>query len=301
MSTFSAPDPQNSNNISVVIPCFNCGSSIDSAVHSALRQYGNDVEPEVICIDDGSTDSTSEKLRRLYSDGAIQLIHNGTSRGACAARNQGMHVATRRYIQFLDGDDILLPGKLLRQSDILDQTHADFLAGAYESQSIGGGRTDRFPHDDLWSGLILSRLGRTSSNLFRRSALIRIGGWNENQKSSQEYELMFRLMKSGGTNSSSVAMDQEIGAHIISTPRSISHSTVDANAMRLIQLRSQMLKYLDDRNELTITRKKALQEIYNNSLSEMSENFRVKIGFLPMTDVDSLHYYEVHYAPHSLC
>jgi hypothetical protein len=56
-----------------------------------------------------------------------------------------------------------------------------------------------FDTDDPWNSLMKGRLGVTTANLFRKSTILDTGGWNENLKSSQEYELMFRLLKNGAT------------------------------------------------------------------------------------------------------
>jgi len=91
-----------STRVSVVIPCFNAASYVGQAIDSALAQSHGDVE--VIVIDDGSTDGSSEVIAsfgaRIRSE---QLPHGGAPR----ARNRGLALATGQAVTFLDADDLL--------------------------------------------------------------------------------------------------------------------------------------------------------------------------------------------------
>ncbi|MEM7429368.1 MAG: glycosyltransferase family 2 protein, partial [Pseudomonadota bacterium] len=217
--------------VSVVIPCRDAAGTVVDALASAQTQEGCRVE--IICIDDGSGDMTSDLLKQECAKGAFRLLRLTPSRGAPAARNAGLNEATGRAVQFLDADDVLLPGKLARQLALLDRTGADFVAGSYERQDMQGDVTMHSPEPDIWAGLIASRLGRTSSNLYRTDALRRIGGWTEDQKSSQEYELMFRLLKAGAE----VVPDPVPGARLRVSRNSISSTNLAENAKRFLQLR----------------------------------------------------------------
>jgi O-antigen biosynthesis protein len=103
--------------ISVVIPCYNQGQYIDSAVDSVLNQTYQDFE--ILVINDGSDDEfTINKLSKL--DRPKTRIINTENQGLSAARNNGFKVADGELIQFLDADDIILPGKLEEQTKIFD-------------------------------------------------------------------------------------------------------------------------------------------------------------------------------------
>lgn len=183
--------------VSVIIPCFNRGYIVADAVESALAQ-----EPpvrEIICVDDGSTDDTVEVLERLAAEypGRITIVP-GDHRGAAAARNRGVAAASGEYLQFLDSDDVLLPGKIRRQVAVAVKGAADLVAGGYEVRPLEGEPYERTPStDDVWRGLFFGDLGITSANLFRRRAVADVGGWDEERTSSQEYELMFRMVRHG--------------------------------------------------------------------------------------------------------
>lgn len=117
------PPPSLADQVSVVIPCFNCNPYIDEAVDSAFRQT---LKPyEVIAVDDGSTDGTWEHLHQLRADRyptlRILCHPQRANRGASATRKLGVDEASGNYIAFLDGDDIYLPDKIECQVDALQK------------------------------------------------------------------------------------------------------------------------------------------------------------------------------------
>lgn len=231
--------------VSVIIPCFNAQTSISDAVASARRQQNVDLQ--IICVNDHSTDTTPQILSSLASKNEIEYLDAKHDKGAAYARNLGLEIARGEYIQFLDADDLLLENKLCRQVGIMSQNNADFIAGAYQYQNLAGDCSMHYPDNDHWLGLIASKLGRTSANLFRKNALIALGGWSVRQKSSQEYELMYRLLK----NNHKLAFDNQTSAFIVANAGSISQTNLLDNSWRFIELRTRIINYLKATGELT--------------------------------------------------
>src|SRR5687767_3517364 len=96
--------------VSIAIPCFNAERWLRTAIESALAQRG--VEPEVIVVDDGSTDH-SAAVAREFGD-RIRFIA-GPNRGGNQARNSALEHASAKWVQFLDADDYLEPHKIETQ------------------------------------------------------------------------------------------------------------------------------------------------------------------------------------------
>lgn len=103
--------------VSVIIPTYNRGDLIATAIDSVLQQTIAD-QVEIIVVDDGSTDDTVTKVRAYGGRVRYVFTPNG---GAAHARNVGMRQARGRYLTFLDSDDAYYPYTLELQSRLLDR------------------------------------------------------------------------------------------------------------------------------------------------------------------------------------
>jgi len=102
--------------ISVIIPTYNCAKYLEESIESVLAQTGADFE--VIVVDDGSTDNTSEVLSRYKTDARIKTTCQPNS-GPGAARNSGINLSEGDYLCFLDADDVMEPGSLSSRVEAL--------------------------------------------------------------------------------------------------------------------------------------------------------------------------------------
>jgi glycosyltransferase involved in cell wall biosynthesis len=107
--------------ISVVVLCYNLEAYIGECLESVLTQKLN-VSFDVIVSDDGSVDSSVsviEVIRRRYPD-VIKLITHPRNVGYSQNFADAISHATGEYIACIDGDDLMLPGKLARQFEFLE-------------------------------------------------------------------------------------------------------------------------------------------------------------------------------------
>ncbi|MBA3284178.1 MAG: glycosyltransferase family 2 protein [Nitrosopumilus sp.] len=186
--------------ISVIIPCYNSEDYVSRAIDSVLNQtYKN---YEIILVDNNSTDTTFnvlEKYKAVYPD--IIKVFQENKKGAAAARNKGLYQAKGEWIQFLDSDDELLPKKLEHQISLTKGSDINLIIGSWIKYKFKNEKlTTAIINADfknVWRGLLLSKLGNTCSNLWKKNILEEINGWDENKTSSQEYDLMFRILKKG--------------------------------------------------------------------------------------------------------
>ena len=109
--------------VSIVVPTHNYGHFLPQALDSALSQM--DVDLEVIIVDDGSTDETSEVIASYA--GLVSSIRQD-NRGLSAARNTGLAIARGEFLVFLDADDILGPGVLASQNAFLQNNPQTWMA-----------------------------------------------------------------------------------------------------------------------------------------------------------------------------
>lgn len=103
---------QSMKDLTVIIPVYNAALLIDRCLDSIFSQRG-EYQIEVICVDDGSTDDSVERIRRRQET-SIRLITQQNS-GPASARNKGILAAEGRCIAFLDADDYWMP-------DFVEQT-----------------------------------------------------------------------------------------------------------------------------------------------------------------------------------
>jgi hypothetical protein len=105
--------------VSVVIPCYNYGHYLPTAVASALGQAGVDVE--LIVVDDASPDGSGAVVQELAAhDDRIRAILHPSNRGHIATYNEGLAEARGDYVVLLSADDALPPGALARASALLE-------------------------------------------------------------------------------------------------------------------------------------------------------------------------------------
>lgn len=180
---------------SVVIPCYNVEEYIYECLDSVKLQ-GECID-EIFCVDNNSSDNTVKVILKWRENNPGQNITllSETRPGACAARNKPLELIHSEWIQFLDADDLLLEGKISLQ--IQGSDGSDIVYDSFVKRGTDNNETVVIPNIDIDLGIMESDLGNTCSNLWRTGAIKSIGGWNENQTSSQEYDLLSRLYQEG--------------------------------------------------------------------------------------------------------
>ncbi|HLG94867.1 MAG TPA: glycosyltransferase [Bryobacteraceae bacterium] len=183
------PDPQ----VSVILPIYNAARFVREAVASVLSQSWTDLE--LIAIDDGSEDASACEFQQA-GDCRSSLIRQ-EHRGPAAARNTGLRLARGRYIAFMDGDDLWLPGKLEQDVAFLDaHPEADLVFSSMrivDEFGNGLGRTIR-----KWSGavtirdLLIEDIIGTPTVLMRREAVEQIGDFDESMPAGSDYDYWLR-------------------------------------------------------------------------------------------------------------
>lgn len=119
---------------SVIIPAHNSEATLARAIDSVLSQ--SYPAQEIIVVDDGSTDGTSEVAAR-YGE-RLRYMHQDNA-GVSSARNQGAQAAYGDWLAFLDADDWYYPDRLRLHAEwIQEDTTLDFLTGDYEYRDATG-------------------------------------------------------------------------------------------------------------------------------------------------------------------
>jgi glycosyltransferase involved in cell wall biosynthesis len=180
--------------VSVVIPCYNSARYLAETVESVVAQtYGR---IEIIVVDDGSSDATSE-IAQSYP---VRYVYQ-TNRGISAARNTGIVHSQGKYVLFLDHDDRLLPNAVEAGVKVLEENPECAIAVG-EHRYIGpDGTALGYSHKhaagrDHYRQLLEHNFIETPcSALHRRSGLELAGGFDESVQGAEDYELYLRTAR----------------------------------------------------------------------------------------------------------
>ena len=185
--------------LAVVTTVFNAELFIESAIRSVLTQRG--VEVEHVIVDDGSSDRTVDVANGI-SDSRVHVVPAGRV-GRARALNLAWHATEQEFVAMLDADDLAHPVRLF--------TQLRFLQSRPELAAVGTGPL-RFDANEapIWPIIEKAPGGREiswellyrnpfchSSMVFRRSALQRVGGYDERRSSLLDWDLYTRLSEVG--------------------------------------------------------------------------------------------------------
>jgi glycosyltransferase involved in cell wall biosynthesis len=192
--------------VSVVMPVLNEERHLEEAVGRVLDQdYPGELE--VVLAIGPSKDRTQEIAEKLADrDPRISIVPNPTGKTP-AALNVGIAHAKHDILVRVDGHGALTDGYITRAVEVLDETGADNVGGVMAAE----GRTAT---EMAVACAYRSRLGLGASTfhqggkagpadtvylgVFRRAALERVGGFDETMHRAQDWELNYRIRKTGG-------------------------------------------------------------------------------------------------------
>lgn len=174
--------------LSVVVPAYLNGKTIEATIRSILDQQG--VEFELIIADHSSADDTREVMERFADDPRVTLLVTETGGGAPRNWNRVTDAATGTYLKLVCGDDVLRPGVLARQARLLADSGAVLTACRRDIIDADGsvlmrgwglrGLANRMPGARAVRTAVRAGsnpFGEPASVMMLRSALTAGGGW----------------------------------------------------------------------------------------------------------------------------
>lgn len=127
--------------VSIIVPCYNVENSIEKLIDELLMQTYKELE--ILCIDDGSTDSTLSVLKSLtLKDDRLRVFSQENS-GVSSARNKGLEACNGQYITFADSDDYVKPNFISYLYSLLVNNDCQLSVCSYEIQDSNGTVLDR--------------------------------------------------------------------------------------------------------------------------------------------------------------
>ena len=180
--------------VSIVVTAYNDEQTVAQALQSALDQDWP--HTEVLAVLDGPQDGTPARVAPFASAG-VRVFHKPNG-GTASARNLGLQHARGRWIQYLDGDDALLPDKISASLAALERAaDPDEIALVYsgyyrmdeQGQIFAENRAEPYLRQKL-----LELPGHVCTNpLVRADRLRQIGGYSERYRYAEDTEMYHRL------------------------------------------------------------------------------------------------------------
>lgn len=184
--------------VSIIIPVYNGKNYLADAIDSALNQtYPN---LEIIVINDGSTDNGATENIALSYGNKIKYFYKENG-GVSSALNVGISKMEGDYFSWLSHDDYYYPNKILKQIQALENLDPDtIIYSNYEIEYVN--RNSIRKKITLGKDSSISQLTVATSNDIHGCTLLipakiikNSGGFREDLKAVQDYELWYRLSK----------------------------------------------------------------------------------------------------------
>jgi glycosyltransferase involved in cell wall biosynthesis len=181
--------------LSIIVPAHNRERYIGAALRSLLRQR-DDASLDIIVVDDGSTDGTSEIIETMMHDAPeIRLFRQPQKKGVSAARNLALRQLPpdTEFVSFLDSDDVSPAGRF--STDLayfgadpgLDLTYSQIC----EIDRIDDEKLE--PAEDC--RVRISRGIQLAAGIYRRELIDALGGFDEGFVQAEDTDFLFRLFE----------------------------------------------------------------------------------------------------------
>lgn len=222
--------------VSVIIPMHNSVSTIEKAIKSINLSLNY----EIICVDDGSTDTTRLKIEELQLVYPIKYIYQKNS-GAASARNKGLDSASGEYVIFLDSDDTYINKSIEKMFVYAKNTNADVVLGNM-AHKINGQLSTINTYNSLFTTSKLTTLKETPAvlqsigpvaKLYKRS-YIRMVRFDESVTFCEEHTFNCNIFK----NAKIYIMDEVVYIY----NKDNENSTVTQSGKKLVEYLNDAIK-----------------------------------------------------------
>lgn len=245
---------------SVIMPVHNRAPTLEHSLRSVLAQTLDDFE--LICVDDGSTDTSADLLRAAAQRDSRIILLSQSQGGAGAARNRGLERASGDYLSFFDADDLVEPHLLERVTGHLDATGADlclyggtrFVDGEQPDPSgrVEFLRADYAPDSDPFSPQeCAERIFQLATpaawlRMFRRSFIEREG--LRFQQIARSNDLAFTSSASAAADTLTVL--NEVLVHYRTNQHQSLQTKLAESPLDIVAALARIHQFLDERNLL---------------------------------------------------
>jgi glycosyltransferase involved in cell wall biosynthesis len=232
--------------VTVVVPVFNARTCLDPCLQSLLGQTLPTHEYEVLFVDDGSTDGTSQRLDALATEHAhLRVLHLDRSGGPGRPRNVGADNARGEYVYFLDQDDWLAPSALERLHAMAARRGSDIVLGKVVGHGGRGVPASVFARSRDRADILTDRLlGFLTPHKLFRTAFLREHGlrFPEGPAWLEDHRMVVRAYFLAETIS---VLADEVCCHWVKLPRRADHSARRFDPVAYYQALREVLDIVD--------------------------------------------------------
>ena len=175
--------------VSVIIPCYNCGKTIDQTVKSIEKQSWSNID--LIIVNDGSDDDYTIKILPNFTNARII---NQKNSGLSSARNKGITNAKGNYVFFLDADDWIEVDTISKMMEFMKKSNSNVI---FSDTILEGERQGlRKNNYNFFEQLFVNHIPYCL--LIEKELFKKVGNYDEEMKVGYEdWEFNIRLAKAG--------------------------------------------------------------------------------------------------------
>ena len=193
--------------VSVIIPCYNAEKYLRQCLDSVAGQTLREIE--IICVDDGSSDTTMDILREFGEKDERFKIITQENAGAGAARNNGLRQAAGEYLSFLDADDFFELDMLEKAFAAAEKEQVDFVVYNSDQYHMDKARFFQTPwvlrekeipqympftYRQLTGNVFKTFVGWAWDKLYRRSFVLEHDLWFQEQRTTNDMLFVFSAL-----------------------------------------------------------------------------------------------------------
>lgn len=264
--------------LSVIVPVYNVGYLVKKCIESLINQSFSDLE--IIIINDGSSDDSSEYITPYLADKRIKYINNHINYGLGYARNIGLENATGKYITFVDSDDWVDLDLYKLMLKNIQSTQSDITICGIKNEFNNYMCTEEryvYSHPNIISNYVaLNILSRCENNNYMISPVV----WNKIYKKSliidnditfidnsywEDDVFTFQIFM----NSQSISIVQNVYYHYYQREKSITNDFSKKHIDDIICAFKKLYTYIENSNRSCPDLKNIANSFFDRAISSM--------------------------------
>ncbi len=268
----------NESEISIVMPVYNSEAYLSESIESVLKQSYDNFE--LLIIDDGSTDRSSEIIQSYY-DNRIKVFRN--THNLVGALNKGLSEASGKYIARMDADDIMHTDRLKIQYSIMEEAPEITVCGTWMTlfgEKIRPGTASKGISGLIQSPLIQFIKGNIISHpttIIRRNFLLDHKLRYESYGCAEDYKLWFEIAKRKGV----FYIESQSLLYYRVSETQVSQSQHEKQRETNRKIKEEVLEYIINQNTLKYPQ---IDGIYKNMIALERQ------GLINFEDICSFYY-----------